>query len=242
MDTLRESSDQELHNINVLSSFLRFCCCLCFLGMDVPLKINCVKKKKKKFWLCYRIFEDFPLNFDFPRWSMLPHPAFFCLFVCFFGISLHINQDTESELWNADRCYLPGPRLTARWKWEPDFPRPCSPGTPGYPCHLPWTPTAKRTGHWYKHTHAHAHTHSISTLRAGPCCHMKATFPSSLATRRAEDVSPQCMHGNRIKPGITIIRNMTGGESQATTTPWIIANTADESCNCKSDSALNLAL
>lgn len=239
MDTLRVLRSRAAQHQRALSSFLRFCCCLCFLGMDVPWKINYVKKKK--FWLCYRIFKDFPLNLDFTRRSMLPHPAYFCLFVCFFGIGLHINQDTERELWNSDRCYLPGLRLTVRWKWEPDFPRPCSPGTPGYPCHLPWTPTAKRTGHWYKHTRTRSHTLHLYSP-GGPLLPYKGHISFVISNKRAEDVSPQCMHGNRIKPGITIIRNMAGGESQATTTPRIIASTADESCNCKSDSALNLVL
>lgn len=75
-------------------------------------------KKKKSFCLCYRIFGDFPLNFDFTHRSNLSHPVFCFVLLLFFGGEiknrLHINQNTERRMWNTDCCYLPGLQLTVR--------------------------------------------------------------------------------------------------------------------------------
>lgn len=134
-------------------------------------------------------------------------------------------------------CQLPCSLLVVWWKWECDFPRPCSPGMPGSHCHLPRTPPVKRTGHWY----TQAHTHPLSAYLSISLPLDRPPLPhkghiSLVITSESKRISHltvcTIIRSNLGLPSLEILQEANHKEK----TPWIIANTANESCNCKSDS------
>lgn len=140
-------------------------------------------------------------------------------------------------------CQLPCSLQVVWWKWECDFPRPCSPGTPGSPCHLPRTPTVKRTGHWCTraHTPSHTHTHNLPACLSISSPSMAPPLPykghiSPVITGKSQRISHltvcTIIRSNLELPSLEILQEANHKE----TTSWIIAYAANESCNCKSDS------
>lgn len=115
-------------------------------------------------WMLHqRFFFGFTWHLEIFLWILILFACQTSNIQCVLGSFYILTRIWSVECGILTAATLPGLRLIVRWKWEPDFPRLCSPGTRGYPCHLPWTPTAKRTGHWYKHTRARTHAHTATT-------------------------------------------------------------------------------
>lgn len=138
-------------------------------------------------------------------------------------------------------CQLPCSLQVVWWKWECDFPRPYSPGTPGSPHHLPWTPTVKRTGHWYAHTHTHTNSslafQSHPRPRWAPLLYKSHISPViRVRVRKTQRVSHltgwMIIRSNLELSSLEILQEVCHKE----TTLWKMAYHANMRCNCKSDS------